>query len=456
MANTRSKTLIRDMTTGSIWRCLLTFGIPYMLSQLLQTAYNLVDMVVVGQFVGSTGLSAVSVGGDVLQLLTNCCMGFATAGQIMIAQYVGKKENENISHTIGTMFTMLLIMGVALGAVCLGLTDTILRWMNTPDEAWSQARAYSQVCYVGLIPVFGYNAVSSVLRGMGDAHRPMIFVGIAAVMNLLLDLLFVAVFRLGAFGAALATVLGQAFSFICSGVFLYRHRRSFGFDFSLGSFVPDRRKLKTLLKLGIPQAIQYSSVAISGLFVNSNLNAYGVTVSAVNGVGSKLTNMMSIVTNAVSAACGSVVGQNLGARKHDRVKKCIRCAIIINACWVIPTMTAVNLFPQSFFRLFTSDQLILDWAPTYMRILLVNLPGHILFGPYYSIASALGYASFNLIVGLLDAFIGRVGLSYLLGTVCGFGIQGFWVGNYCAAYISIIICMIYYYSGRWKTHELLD
>ena len=452
----KQKTMIRSMTEGSVWTCLLVFGVPYMLSMLLQTAYNVVDMAVVGHFVGSVGLSAVSVGGDVLQLLTNTCMGFAVAGQVMIAQYVGKQEHENITKTIGTMSTMLMALGLLLTILCILLSEQILGWMHTPEEAHDSARAYSLVCYIGLLPIYGYNAVSAILRGMGDSRRPMIFVAIAAFMNLILDLLFVAVFHMGAFGAALATVLGQTFSFVCSVVYLYRKRESFGFDFSPRSFVPDSRKALTLVKLGIPQAIQYASVAISTLFVNSSLNAFGVTVSAVNGVGAKLVNVIFIVTNSVSAACGTIVGQCLGAGLHDRVKKCVYCALIVNACWIIPVLGLFNLIPRALFGLFTTEGAILDWAPTFCRVLLVSLVGFIAMGPYYSIASGLGFASFNLIVGLMDAFLGRVGLSWLFGKVLGFGVVGYWIGNYSAAYITVIITAIYFYSGKWKTHKLLD
>ena len=222
----QSKTLIRDLTTGPVTKQLLQFAFPIMLSNLLQTVYNMSDMVIIGRFVGSAGLSAVSVGGDVLHFFMFLGMGFATAGQIIVSQYVGAGRKEDLKGVIGTLFTSVLVMSVGLTLLSLMLSNVLIGWLHAPVEAAPGARDYILACSAGLIFTLGYNMVSSILRGMGDSRHPMMFVAISTVINIFLDLLLIAVFHLGAFGAALATVLSQGISLLLSMVYLYKNKEA--------------------------------------------------------------------------------------------------------------------------------------------------------------------------------------------------------------------------------------
>jgi Na+-driven multidrug efflux pump len=201
--------MIHDFTEGNITRQLFRFATPLFLSNLLQIVYNTVDMVIVGNVNGSTGLSAVAIGGDVSSFLTFVAMGFSTAGQVILSQYIGAGQRHRVGKFIGTMFSFLMLCALAFSIVCLAMRSSILRWMNTPAESWKDALDYSTVCMVGLVFVYGYNMVSAVLRGMGNSKHPFIFISIAAVLNVILDLWFVAGLRLSAFGAALATVMSE-------------------------------------------------------------------------------------------------------------------------------------------------------------------------------------------------------------------------------------------------------
>ena len=193
----QSNALIRDLTTGSVSRQLITFATPLFLSSLLQTVYSMVDMIVVGQFVGSIGLSAVSVGSEILNVLMFVAMGFSNAGQIIISQFIGAERRDDVRRLIGTLFSFLLLCAVALTVVCLIIRAQLLAWVNVPAEALEQASAYVTTCICGLVFVYGYNLVSAILRGMGDSRHPFLFVAIASVINLALDLLFIAVFHWG-------------------------------------------------------------------------------------------------------------------------------------------------------------------------------------------------------------------------------------------------------------------
>ncbi len=445
--------MIRDLTQGSVTRRLILFAFPFILSNLLQTIYNLVDMVVIGQFVGATGLSAVSVGADLLQLMTMLCAGFATAGQIIISQYVGNGDRESISRTVGNMFTIILSAAVVLSVICCILVEPILRLVNTPAEAWSQAKSYSVTCFVGLIFVFGYNIVSAILRGMGDGNRPLLFIAIASVVNLILDLVFVAVFRMEAFGAALATIMAQGISFVVSLIYLYRRRDAFGFDFKPASFKIHKAQALQLCKMGFPLAVQYGAIMLSVIFVNAYINAYGVAISATNGVGNKLRNLANIVLMSISTAAATMCGQNLGAKKFDRVRRIVYTSLAINVGYTAILSVVLLLFPEQIFRLFTSDGEVLSWAARYMPVAIVSFTASALMMPFNAVINGLGYASLSLVIGLLDSVVARIALSLALGG--RFGILGYWYGNALAGFVTVILAMAYFFSGRWKTRKLL-
>ena len=196
--------MIKDLTTGSVWKELLRFSFPFMLSNALQTIYNLVDMVIVGQFVGSAGLSAVSIGGQLTWLMCCLAIGYASGGQIFISQLVGAGDTQGVKRTIGTLFTAIAGFSILITILGITLHNPMLRLLNTPQEAFSQAKDYVIICAAGMFFVYGYNTVSAVLRGMGDSTRPFVFIAISAGLNVVLDLLFVGPLHMEAAGAALS------------------------------------------------------------------------------------------------------------------------------------------------------------------------------------------------------------------------------------------------------------
>lgn len=455
MASKSSDTLIRDLTQGSVTRLLLIFAFPLLCSNLLQTVYNMVDMIVIGQFVGREGLSAVSIGGDVLHFLTFLVMGFSNAGQVILSQYIGAGNRDRIRGTIGTMFTVTFIGAVGLTIVCyLGL-DAFLHAMNTPAECFDYARQYGLTCVLGLVFIYGYNLVSAILRGMGDSKHPFIFIAVATVVNLVLDLVFVAGLGMGPFGAALATVIGQGVSFLWAIFYLYRHKESFGFDFKPASFKPDPEVLPKLIRLGLPMILQSAAINFSMLFVNSYINSYGVVASAVTGVGNKLGSITAVVTNALSTAGSSMVGQNLGAEKYHRVPKIIGVSMVIDLAFAVLLSFLTICFPRTIFGLFNSDPQVLDMSMTYIPVAVLLYVGFAMRSPFFALINGSGNAKLNLIVGLLDGVICRVGLAMLMGLAMGMGIMGFWLGNAFAGYMPFLIGGVYFLTGKWK-RRLVD
>ena len=451
----RQSRIISDLTVGSVSKTLIAFALPMLLANLLQNLYNMVDMIVVGQFVGSTGLAAVSIGSDIVHMPNYIAMGFCNAGQVVIAQFVGAGDKKAVSRAVGTMFTVVMLGSLAFTAILFAGADTFLRLMNTPDDAWAMASVYCLTCYVGMFFMFGYCLVSAILRGMGDSRHPLVFIAIAAVTNLVLDLIFVAGFNWAAFGAALATVIGQAVSFIASIVFLYRRRESFGFDFKLESFKADRFVMKKLLSLGVPMALQGFVINFSMLFVNSYIYAYGIVAAAVTGIGTKLTHVTSVVSMSLSACGGAMIGQCLGAGKKERVPRVVGFSMLVNMSFASLLAAITIIFPRLVFGLFNTDPDVLDMAMIYLPCAVLGYYGFAIRSCFVALINGTGHAKLNLFVGLLDGVVCRIGLALLFGITIGMGIQGFWYGHVLAGYSPSIVGGIYFISGRWKTRKLL-
>ncbi|MCR4772284.1 MAG: MATE family efflux transporter [Oscillospiraceae bacterium] len=448
------KSMIRDLTSGNATKQLVSFALPFILANLLQTCYTLTDIVIIGQFVGSEGISAVSNGGEIMNFFTFFGTGLAAGGQIVISQLAGRGERGMIKKVIGTMFSCILGFAVLLSAVCSAFTDNFLGWLRVPSEAFSMAHDYLFTCICGTFFIFGYNTVSSILRGMGDSRRPFVFVAISAVTNIILDLLFVGVLQLRAFGAALATVCGQGLSFVIAIIYLHSRREQFGFDFRPASFIPDRRCLSAFLKQGIPIALQHCAITSSMLFVSSFLNSYGLTVSAVNGVGSKLVLLSYIVTNGLNQAASSMIGQSFGAGRFDRIRTVIRSVFLIGFSFCALLSAAIALFPEQIFSLFDKDPDVLAMSHTYVKVAVVNYIGAAFRAPFTAFVNGVGFAVMNFFMGIADGIVMRVCLAMLLGLVCGLGIMGFWLGSALAGYTYFIVVFPYYLSGKWKKRRL--
>jgi putative MATE family efflux protein len=257
----------KNLAKGNVAKQLILFAIPFIISNLIQTLYSVADMVIVGQFNGTYSMSGVNIGGQVTNLLLNVAIGISTGGTIMIAQSVGAEKTKQLQKIIGTLLTSLLVAALIMTILMLVLKNPILKLIHTPEESFQEASIYLAVTALGTVFIFGYNALSAIMRGMGDSKSPLIFVTIACFTNIVLDLLLVGGLHQGAFGAAVATVVSQALSMLlCVG---YLKRKGFVFDFNLQSFRVDKMQLEGILKLGIPLTIQNLITNLSFLFMTT-------------------------------------------------------------------------------------------------------------------------------------------------------------------------------------------
>lgn len=444
------KSMVTDLTVGSVPKLLFVFAAPLFVSNALQAIYNIVDMIVVGQVIGGTGMSAVSTGGNILNLLTFVAMGFSSAGQVIIAREVGEKNFEAVKKTIGTLFTMLLSIALVISIGCYVFRDGLLRVVNTPVEAYDYTMDYTVICIFGLIFIYGYNVVSAIMRGMGDSKRPFLFVAIAAICNIVLDIVFVGCMHMEVAGAAWATVIGQAFSFGFSVFYLYRHKEEFEFDFSAKRFIPDKATVKKITALGIPMALQSAAISISQTVVAAWVNAFGIVYSAIAGIIGKLNMMMGIMANSITTAAASMVGQNLGAKKYARVPKILAWGFGSDLTLAIVASIVVRFDPDAIFALFTSDATVLAQASVIILPVILNFIGAATRCFAFGIINGSGNSKLNLCVAILDGMVSRIGLAYLLGWLMHMGPKGFWLGDALAGFMPMLIGGVYYFLGSWK------
>ncbi|MCD7814238.1 MAG: MATE family efflux transporter [Lachnospiraceae bacterium] len=447
LGNTEGK---HDLLNGPVASTLLSFSLPFMLSTLLQTLYSTTDTIVVGQYLGQNGLSAVSNGSQLMQMLYMICVGFSTAGQILIAQASGSGDDGKIQRVVDALLVMEVALSIVFGLLCVVGSGWMLNALATPEEAWEQARYYIVICGIGMIFTGLYNMFSALLRGVGDSVHPFLFVLIASLANVILDVVFIVAFGWNVAGAALATVIGQFISVVFSIQYINRHRESFPFRLRLRKMLWDTETAVKIVKLGIPAAIQSAAIQFSFLFVSHMVNSLGVSVSAAFGVLQKLRNIPAILTQGLSLGASPMIGQNLGARRVERVNQVVKSSLLFATVINIAFGILFFAFPVLSFRLFTQDEAVLAYASVCILSLLIELPARFVMPGCNALVSAQGFVKFSMIVAFVDAFVGRILFCWLFGVFLGWGAAGFFYGYSVGTYMTAIPVFVYYITGLWK------
>ena len=449
------KRLSKDFTFGSIPKQLLLFMLPFMASNALQVLYSTIDMVIVGKFVGTPGLSAVSQSSQILNFATMVCFGFSNAGQVLVSQALGAGKREQLNPIIGTLFSFIALLALALSAVVLVGNNWILHIMNIPPESWDYSRQYLLICGAGLVFTAGYNMVSAVLRGMGDSRRPFLFIGIASAVNLVLDLLFTGLWGWEVAGAAWATIIGQAVSFLFSLWYLYRRREAFGFDFRRKSFRMSKQYSRMILSLGTPMAIQSGFINISMLYVNSLINSVSVEASATFGVGIRIDDIINKIAQGIQYAALPMISQNIAAKKTKRAVQVVYWSWIYSLVITVIAIAAYLFFGQRLFRIFSDDPAVHSLCGTFIIGIIWIFPALAMMRGCGAFIQGIGNARLSMVLALLDGVVLRIGLSWLFGIYLGWGFFGFVLGYALAPYGYAVPGMIYFLSGMWKKRQTL-
>ena len=450
--------LTKDFTVGSIPKQLLLFTLPFMASNALQVLYSTIDMVVVGNCVGNAGLVAVSQSSQIMNFATMVCLGFSNAGQVLVAQALGAGKKQELNRIIGTLFTVITAIALVLSLVAVFGQSLILDAMGIEAGARGFASDYLTICGGGLVFTAGYNMVSAVLRGMGDSKRPFLFIGIASAVNLVLDILFTGILGWKVAGAAWATIIGQAASFLFSLYYLYRRKEAFGFDFKLKSLRPGRNYTRMIFSLGAPMAVQSGCINISMLFVSAMINGIQGAAPAAFGVGLRIDDIINKISQGIQYAAMPMISQNIAAQKQERSVKIVHWAWIYSFALTVVAMTAYLIFGKELFGLFSNDEeraAILEICPTFISAILWMFPALAVMRGSSAFIQAIGNARMSMVLALMDGVVLRIGLSWLFGIFFGWGFYGFVLGYGLAAYGCAIPGMIYFLSGVWKKRRTL-
>lgn len=449
------RALSKDFTKGNIMRQLILFSLPFMASNAMQVLYSTIDMIIVGHFVGTAGLSAVSQSSQIVNFATMLCLGFSNAGQVLIAQALGAKKKKEMNDVVGSLLWFVLSLSLLLSGAMLIARRPILSLINIPAESEEMALQYLVICASGLIFTAGYNMVSAVLRGMGDAKSPFLFIGIASLINLVLDLLFTGALDLGVAGAAWATIIGQAASFLFSLVYLYKKREAFGFEFHRENMLPRRKYIGMILSLGTPMAIQSGFINVSMLFVNAMINNVGVVASATFGVGVRIDDIVNKISQGIQYAAMPMISQNIGAGDQKRAKQIVHRAWVISCALTLFFMLLYVLLGRQLFMLFSDDPLVHEMSGTFIRAILWMFPAFAVMRGTGAFIQGIGNAKLGMVLAILDGVALRIGLSYFFGIFLDLGFYGFVLGYGLAPYGYAIPSLVYFLSGIWKKRRAL-
>lgn len=440
----------KNLSQGSVVKQLILFSLPVLISNIIQSLYSTVDMLVVGQFAGEVSMSGVNIGGQVSFLITNMVFGLAVGATVLIGQYKGADDRKSMHEVIATLFVSLSICAVALTVIMLALQEPLLRLIKTPPESFSEARVYFFISMLGTIFIFGYNALSAVMRGLGDSRNPLIFVAIACGCNVVLDLVLVAGLGMGAAGAALATVLSQALSMVLC--IWYLKRNDFIFDFSLSSFRgATKKQLKLILKVGIPTSIQNVATSASFLFLTALVNSLGVMASAAVGAVGKLNGFAILPGVAMSTSVSAVSAQNIGAGKFDRAAKTMLVGMAIATGISLLIFFLVGAFPAQCMRLFGSDPEFIQNGVDYIKAFKYDYLVAPLCFCFNGLFIGSGHTTFSLVNGIMSSILFRIPASYLFGIAMHFGLTGMGLGAPIASFAALLFAFIFFMTGRWKT-----
>ncbi len=442
----RNTELEYDLTSGSLSKVMLRFSVPYLIASFLQTFYGMADLFITGQFNNAAEVAAVSVGSQVMHMLTVMIVGLAMGTTVSISHAIGAKNQKRSADVIGNSISIFAIFAATLTALCVLGVSVILKMLQVPQASLAPAGTYLRICFAGIPFITAYNVISSIFRGLGDTKKPMIFVAVAGVVNVGLDYLLIGPMGMGAAGAALATVCSQAFSVIMALVYLRRSgQRENGLALSLSNLRLGKDTAERILSIGIPIACQEGFIQISFLVITMIANSRGVDVAAAVGIVEKVISFLFLVPSAMLSTVSAVAAQNAGAGQHERGRRALRYGITACVMFGLLVFVICQFLSQQIVSLFVNNEpevvrLGGQYLCTYsLDCILAGI--HFCFSGYFSAYGKSIYSFIHNIVSILTLRIpGAYAASvlfpstlYLMGLAAPMG-----------SLLSAVICLILY------------
>ncbi len=424
-----------------------------LIGDIFQQLYNVVDSIIVGRFIGDKALAAVGASFPVIFVIIALVLGIGIGSTVVISQYFGARNFDMVKRAANTIYIFLLISGVVVTAIGLMASGAIFRMLHLPEELMKPARTYLNIFMLGMVVMFAFNAIASILRGIGDSKTPLYFLLISTLTNVGLVLLFVVKFRWGIAGAAWATVISQVVAFIIALIYLNHSQHMLSINLRTMKF--DRQIFRQIVKIGLPTGIQQTMVALGSMAMMGIVNSFGTTVIAAFTVASRLDALIATPIMDFAAALSGFVGQNIGANKIDRVKRGLRSTLKISISFCVVNIAIILIFGHSLMGIFTKSSDVI--AIGYQYLLVVSL-FYIIFAVMFSINGLLrgvGAAVVPMYITLLSLWIFRIPLAYLLSKTFGMGALGIWWSIPIGWTMGAIAAVAYYRHGSWKNKSLV-
>jgi len=442
---------VTQMTEGSISKQLVLFAIPILISNLFQQLYNTVDTAIVGRFVGANALAAVGTCNLVVVFMIYFFIGLSNGSSIVLSQCFGQNDNEKVFKTVHTTMGLSFISGIILMIVGLLFAETILKWINTPDDVIGYAITYIKIYFLSMIPMMVFNMGTGILRAVGDSKTPLYYLAVSGVANIILDLIFIVQFKFGVMGAALATTISQTISAVLIMIKLIKSNEIYKLHIS--KIRIDFDILKKILVIGIPTGLQSVLVCFSNIIVQSKVNLFGLNVMAALSIYYKVEGFIYMPIEAMAMAISNFIGQNIGAKNLERVKKGKKLSMRICVVMTVLIGGLIMLLHTPILKIFTTDEKVIYYGTQFILFII----------PLYFI-----YAMNQILSGVLRG-AGQTFIPMVIGLVCMCGLRVGWLvvmigivkdvriiyASYPLTWIFTNIFMsIYYYKGKWMEKSI--
>ncbi|MCH5268370.1 MAG: MATE family efflux transporter [Lachnospiraceae bacterium] len=441
----------RNLTTGSVLRNCIFFSLPYLLSYFLQTLYGMADLYIIGQFNGVEHITAVSIGGQVMHMLTVMIVGLAMGTTVTIGKAVGAKRSERASVAIGNTITLFLGVSIALTIVLLLLVGPIVSVMSTPSEAVAGTIQYLTICFIGIPFITSYNIISSIFRGLGDSKSPMYFIALACVCNIALDCFFIGALHLGAMGAALGTTVAQSISVIVALVVI--RKREMGISVRRKHLRPERDTMGQVLKIGVPVALQDGFIQIAFIVITIIANRRGLNDAAAVGIVEKMIGVVFLVPSSMLSTVSALSAQNIGAGKHKRAAQTLWDCTAIAVAFGLTVSVVIQFIAEPAVGLFTKDEMVTVLGGQYIRGYIwdcIFAGVHFCFSGYFC---AYGRSGISFLHNFLSIICVRVPGAYLASKFYPDTLFPMGLAAPAGSLLSVVICVVAYV---WMRRTYLD
>jgi putative MATE family efflux protein len=436
---------INTMIEGNPFKLIFAFALPMLIGNVLQQLYNMVDSIVVGNYVGKIALAAVGTGFPIIFLMASLFIGIGIGATILISQYIGAGDINNVTKTSQTIYTAMILCSIPMSIIGIIFCEPILLLINTPADVMPMAKQYMVIIFAGMIGSFGYNINAGILQGFGDSKSSLLFLAIATIINIVLDLLFVVVFKWAVPGVAIATVIAQTFSWIFG--IIYMKKKYDVLNFSIIKFYFDKEIFKKILKLGLPTGIQQALFSVGIMSLQSLVNSYGSDFMAGFNAANKIDTFAFMPIQSFANAVTTFTGQNIGAGRMDRVHQGTIAATIMSLAICVLALIIIPLGPF-ILRMFNSDPAVIDAGMIYLSNV---MPLFILLAIVFTLNAVIrgaGESIIPMIGSLASIWVGRIPAAYYIAANIG---KEYLFYSYGVGWVLwLLISGPYYLSGKWK------